>query len=85
MTEYAFRQSFNDLDNEDFFSGLPETIDALLSRVHVVTHLPRILITMMATPEWFQGFLNPGMVVIRKYLEVSMDMNRSMSREIFRH
>ncbi|KAF8849153.1 cytochrome P450 [Acephala macrosclerotiorum] len=33
VTEYAFGQSFDDLDNEGFFSGLSEVMDELLGRI----------------------------------------------------
>ncbi|KAE8450426.1 hypothetical protein EG329_006501 [Mollisiaceae sp. DMI_Dod_QoI] len=35
----------------------------------------------MATPEWFQGFLNPGMVVIRKYLEITSNRIQEIIKE----
>lgn len=71
VTEYAFGQSFNDFENEDFFSSLTATMDELLYRVHVITHLPWILNMMASMPKWVQRMLNPGMLVIHQYHTVS--------------
>ncbi|CZR63276.1 related to cytochrome P450 [Phialocephala subalpina] len=81
VTEYAFGQSYNDLDNEHFFSGLSEVMDELLGRVHVITHLPWILSAVRALPEWVQGLLNPGMIVVRKYHGITSDKVRDIKEE----
>jgi len=70
ITEYAFGNSYNDLDNEGFHSGLTAVLNALLGQVHAITHFPWILTFLDAMPLKIQEFLHPGLVTVHKYHKV---------------
>lgn len=72
ITEYAFGDSFNDLENDDFHSDLTAVMTQLLERVHVVTHFPWLLRFMNSLPVSVQQRLNPGIATVNIYQIVSL-------------
>ncbi len=70
ITEYTFGDPFEDMENEEFESGLTKVMDQLLEGVHFVTQLPWVLRVMNACPLGIQEWVQPGLAVVNKYHKV---------------
>ena len=72
VTDYAFAQSYNCLDEPDFSPIWPQAVDSISEQTHINKQLPWILPLMRLMPLWLVNRLNPHMMRLISFQIVRM-------------
>ena len=75
ITLYALNRSWNLLDSPDFSPFWLETIQATEAAGHLLKHFPFLLSTFRALPYSVVGMINPGMLMLLEWQNVSCSPN----------
>ena len=73
VTDYAFAQSYNCLDEPDFSPIWPQAVDSISEQTHINKQLPWILPLMRLMPLWLVNRLNPHMMRLISFQIVRMN------------
>jgi hypothetical protein len=71
ITLYALNHSWNLLDSPDFAPFWLKTMQAAEVAGHFTKHFPFVVAILMALPTKVVGLLNPGMLMLFQWREVS--------------